>query len=81
MNYLNQLTPAEVYILTKENSSKNQLIRLTLVDLILKKVLQLKSVTKKPTISLNNNLVEYRYVAIGENFKNYKFESTPKSIY
>ena len=75
MNYLNQLTPAEVYILTKENSTKNQLIRLTLVDLILKKVLQLKSVTKKPSINLNNNLVEYRYVAIGENFKNYKFKN------
>lgn len=70
MNYLKQLTPAEVYFITKNNISKREILKLTLIDLILKDALKLETLSKKP--NTRDRIRDYRYVVRGTNFMNYK---------
>ncbi len=71
MKHLNRLTPAETYFVLKDDdASQKNLLKMTLVDLILKKVLRPFEVI----IEYNQNDVDTpkTYVAIAENFWTYK---------
>lgn len=70
MKYLSELTPAENLILTKDNVSHQELLKVTLIDLILKKVLKIFEVERQPHIKQPIRI--YKYLAIGENFNNYQ---------
>lgn len=78
MKILSQISPAQTKLIIDNNSiSLKNLMKLTFMDLILKKVLKIKEVEEKA--HPNDKYVrEYTYIIPGENFKNYKpkvFES------
>lgn len=76
MKYLSELTPAEVYILTKENVTHKELLKITFIDLILKQVLKTFEVQRQP--HFRHKIRIYKYVGIGQNFKNYKSKNHEK---
>ena len=41
MKYLSELTPAEILVLTKENVTHQELLKITFIDLLFKKVLKI----------------------------------------
>lgn len=69
MTYLSQLTPAEVFLLTKEHTSHRELLKITFIDLLLKEVLKTFEIQRQPHI--RHEIRIYKYVGIGPNFKNY----------
>jgi hypothetical protein len=78
MKILSQIAPAQTKLIVDYNSvALKDLMKLTFMDLILKKVLQIKEVEQKA--HPNDKYVrEYTYIIPGKNFENYKprvFES------
>ena len=69
MKYLAGLTPAEILILTKENVSHQEILKITFIDLLFKKVLKTFEIERQPHISQKVRV--YKYVEIGKNFGNY----------
>lgn len=69
MNYLSKLTSAEIYILTNEKATHKDFLKITLIDLLLKKVLKTIDVDRQP--HLEKEIRTYKYVAIGANFYSY----------
>jgi hypothetical protein len=69
MKYLSELTPAEVLILTKENVTLQEILKLTFLDLLFKQVLKTFEIQRQPHI--NDKIRTYKYVGIGQNYKNY----------
>lgn len=69
MKYLSELTPAETLILTKENVTHQELLKITFIDLLFKQVLKTFEVERKPHI--RQEVRVYKYVQIGQNFNNY----------
>ncbi len=67
MKYLSELTPAEVYILTNNKVSHQELLKVTLADLLLKQVLKMFEVQRQP--HNRQEIRIYKYVGIGQNFK------------
>lgn len=78
MKYLSELTPAEIYILTKENFSHQELLKVTFVDLLLKQVLKTFEVKRQPHIKQKIRI--YKYIGIGQNFKNYNSKTHEKNF-
>ena len=76
MKYLSELNPAEILVLTKENITHQELLKVTFIDLLLKKVLKTIEVERQPHI--NQEIRIYKYVEIGKNFKNYESKSHEK---
>jgi hypothetical protein len=76
MTYLSELTPAEVYILTNRNVAHQQFLKITFIDLILKQVLKTHEVRRQPHI--RQEVRVYKYIGIGQNFKNYKSKNHEK---
>ncbi|MDP2161756.1 MAG: hypothetical protein Q8K02_14830 [Flavobacterium sp.] len=76
MQYLSQLTPAEVYILTDENATHREYLKITFIDLLFKQVLKTFEVERQPHISHKVRI--YTYVTSGPNFKNYNFKNHEK---
>jgi hypothetical protein len=70
--YLSQLSPAEILILTHKKTTLKELLKITLLDLILKKVLKIIEVTRNPSV-VEGTLV-YSYITRGPNFKNHTFK-------
>lgn len=73
MKYLSELTPAEILVLTKENVTHQELLKITFIDLLFKKVLKIYKVERRPNI--RDSIRTYQYVATGENYTNYKSEN------
>lgn len=69
MKYLSELTPAEVLVLTKENVTHQEILKITFIDLLFKEVLQTVEVHRKPHIREVDRI--YKYVQIGKNYNNY----------
>ena len=69
MKYLSELTPAEILVLTKENVTHQELLKITFIDLLLKQVLKIFEVSRQPHI--RQQIRVYKYVAIGPNFNSY----------
>lgn len=69
MKYLSELTPAEILILTKENVTHQELLKITFIDLLFKQVLKTFEVERQPHI--RKEVRVYKYVGIGQNFNNY----------
>lgn len=76
MKYLSELTPAEVYILTKVDLTHRELLKITFIDLLFKKVLRTFEVQRQPHI--RQEIRTYQYIGIGENFKSYKSKNHEK---
>jgi uncharacterized membrane protein YgcG len=71
MEFLNNLTPAESYFLLKdEDASQKELLKLTLIDLLLKNVLRTYESNIEYSDEDNNNPITY--VAISDNFWSYQ---------
>lgn len=70
--YLSQLSPAETLFLTDEKAPLKELLKITLLDLILKKVLKTIEVTRTP--SLVEGTLVYTYITAGPNFKTHSFK-------
>ncbi|WP_394759092.1 hypothetical protein [Flavobacterium sp.] len=73
MKYLSELTPAEIYILTKEKVTHRELLKITFIDLLLKQVLKTFEIERKP--HSRDEIRVYKYVGIGQNFKSYNAEN------
>lgn len=71
MIHLSKLTPAEILILTKNDVSQQEILKITFVDLLLKRVLRTFEVERQPHI--NQEIRLYKYIAIGQNFRYYKY--------
>nr|WP_315220670.1 hypothetical protein [uncultured Flavobacterium sp.] len=69
MNYLSELTPAEILILTKENVTQQEILKITLIDLLFKNVLKIFEVERQAHI--RQEVRVYKYVSTGENYNNY----------
>ena len=69
MQYLSTLTPGEILLLTKETVTQKEILKITFVDLLFKKVLKTYEVDRRP--SARDEIRTYQYVAIGENFDKY----------
>jgi hypothetical protein len=69
MTYLSKLTPAEILILTKDNVSQQEILKITFIDLLFKQVLKTFEVERQPHIK--QKIRVYKYVGIGQNFSNY----------
>ena len=67
---LSELKPAGVKLILNPKISLLELLKLTLIDLILKKVLVIRKVLKKPH-PRDPYLTEYTIVETAENFENY----------
>jgi len=76
MIYLSELTPAEIFILTKEDVTHQELLKITFIDLLLKNVLKTFEVHRQPHIQEEIRI--YKYIRIGQNFKNYKSKNHEK---
>lgn len=76
MTYLSELTPAEVYTLTKENVTHRELLKITFIDLLLKQVLKTFEIQRQPHI--RQEIRTYQYIGIGQNFKNYQTKNHEK---
>lgn len=76
MKYLSKLTPAEVYILTKEKITHRELLKITFIDLLLKQVLKTVEVQRQPHIRQETRI--YQYITIGQNFKSYESKNHEK---
>ena len=70
MKYLSQLTPAEVYILTKEKITHQELLKITFIDLLFKQVLRTFEIQRQPHI--RQAIQTYQYIGVGKNLKNYQ---------
>lgn len=74
MTILSQLTPAETLLLKDCHTVKlKDLMKYTFIDLLLKQVLEVKEVSKRP--HPRDDIRTYTYVFSGKNFNNY----TPKN--
>jgi hypothetical protein len=69
MKYLSELTPAEILILTKENVTHQELLKITFIDLLFKQVLKTFEVQRQAHI--RQEVRVYKYVGIGQNFNSY----------
>ena len=76
MYYLSELTPAEIYILTKENLTHQEFLKITFIDLLLKQVLKSFDVQRQPYIQ--HEIRIYKYVGIGQNFHKYESKNHEK---
>ena len=76
MRYLSELTPAEVYILTKDKITHRELLKITFIDLLFKQVLRTFEVQRQPHI--RQEIRTYQYIGIGQNFKKYQSENHEK---
>lgn len=71
MEQLSYLSPAEtLLVLQDKNASINELLKVTFIDLLLKRVLRTFEVQRQP--SSRDAIRSYKYVEIGENFLNYQ---------
>lgn len=69
MEILSKITPAETLLIKSNgNAILKDLLKYTFMDLLLKKVLEVKEIDKKD----ENETDENTYVVTGENFNNYK---------
>ncbi len=67
---ISKLTPAETLLVRDESqASVRDLLKYTLMDLLLKQVLQIDDVERQP--NSRDPVRVYRYVSKGKNFKNY----------
>jgi len=73
MSYLSTLTPAEVLILTNENATHSELLKITFIDLLLKQVLKNFEVERKPHV--RDKARVYQYVCVGQNFDSYESQN------
>ena len=72
MKYLSKFLPAEtLLILESENADLKELLKITFMDLLLKQVLEIITISKK-TSSSRDKIRNYKYVLRGENYQNYK---------
>jgi len=72
MKILSQITPAETLLIKNSNSLQlKDLMKFTFMDLLLKKVIEIKEINKRPH-PLDTIVVKYTYVIAGKNFKKYK---------
>lgn len=69
MKYLSELTPAEVYVLTKDKFTHRELLKITFIDLLFKKVLRTFEVQRVP--DKDQEMRTYRYIGIGQGFEKY----------
>lgn len=69
MKYLSELTPAEILILTKENVTLQEILKITFIDLLFKQVLKILEIERQPDIGQEIRI--YKYVGIGQNFNDY----------
>ncbi|MFC6267840.1 hypothetical protein [Frigoriflavimonas asaccharolytica] len=69
MKHLTEYTPAEAILIVKGKSTQKELLKITLADLILKKVLKIFQVEIKSNDRQKAYL--YKYIVIDENFKSY----------
>jgi hypothetical protein len=69
MKYLSELTPAEILILTKENVTQQELLKITFIDLLFKQVLKTFEVERQ--FHVREKVRVYKYVGIGQNYKHY----------
>lgn len=69
MKYLSELTPAEILILTKENVTQREILKITFIDLLFKQVL--KVFEEERQINKNQKIRVYKYVGIGQKFHSY----------
>lgn len=69
MNYLSQLTPAEILILTKNNVTQQEILKITFIDLLFKNVLKVFEVQRQAHIK--EEVRVYKYVGTGQNYSNY----------
>lgn len=76
MTYLNQLSPAEVYILTQVKLSHKELLKVTFIDLLLKNVLNTFEIKRQP--HAKEAVRTYQYIGTGANFKNYQAKNHEK---
>lgn len=76
MQYLSELTPAEVYFLTNDRASHREYLKITFIDLLFKQVLKTFEVERQPHISHKVRI--YTYVTTGPNFKNYNVKNHEK---
>lgn len=73
MKYLSELTPAEILILTKENVTHQELLKITFIDLLFKQVLKTFEVERQPHIKQEVRV--YKYVGIGQNYRSYNSQN------
>jgi hypothetical protein len=73
MKYLSELTPAEILLLTKENITHQELLKITFIDLLFKQVLKTFEVKRRPHIKQEVRV--YKYVGIGQNYKIYNSQN------
>lgn len=69
MYYLSKLTPAEILVLTKQNVTQREILKITFLDLVFKNVLKIFDVQRQAHI--RERVRVYKYVSIGQNFHNY----------
>lgn len=69
MTYLSQLTPAEMLVLTKENVTQHELLKITFIDLLFKQVLKVSEV-ERPTYKKEVVRI-YKYIGVGNNYNTY----------
>jgi hypothetical protein len=73
MNYLATLKPAQILVIKDGKDASNvDLLKSTLLDLLLKQVLKIEKSTRQA--SANDPIVTYNYVAIGPAFSSYKYD-------
>ncbi len=69
MNYLSILSPADILLLTNQNTTHSEFLKLTFLDLLLKKVIKTFEVERQPHPS--QDIRVYKYIGIGEKYKTY----------
>jgi len=72
MKYLSTYTPAEIYLIRKQKVDLQELLKITFIDLIFKKVLGRFEIERQ--YHSNQPVRVYDYIGIGEKFEDY----TPK---
>ena len=72
MKLISTLLPAEsVLIIEGKNSSINELLKITFMDLLLKQVLEIQIISKQA--HSREKIRHYKYIIRGQNFSKYKF--------
>ncbi len=69
MNYLNRLTPAEILLITNKSTKHSEFLKLTFLDLLLKKVIKTFEVETQQHPSQDVRV--YKYIGIGKKYKTY----------
>lgn len=72
MKHLSKFLPAETLLLLEEKKANiKELLKITFMDLLLKQVIEITTVSKQPS-SRRDKVRSYKYVVRSKNFLNYK---------